>query len=69
LRFPEKPDAKELKLKANHNKNRIQNTRLPDAKELKLKANHNLTVVICFGFVIGSEIDFPLIHLLNKLFT
>ena len=34
-------DAKELKLKANHNKEPVYRIPMSDAKELKLKANHN----------------------------
>ncbi len=34
-------DAKELKLKANHNETGVATIRSIDAKELKLKANHN----------------------------
>jgi len=34
-------DAKELKLKANHNVDAIAVSATADAKELKLKANHN----------------------------
>ena len=34
-------DAKELKLKANHNKVPLVDDYDEDAKELKLKANHN----------------------------
>jgi len=35
-------DAKELKLKANHNCEQELNFAPSDAKELKLKANHNI---------------------------
>ncbi len=39
-----KEDAKELKLKANHNCAGSECVFCADAKELKLKANHNETV-------------------------
>ena len=43
------PDAKELKLKANHNPPRRAEAATGDAKELKLKANHNDCHVLHFG--------------------